>query len=308
MARHRFIPPRRPVKEKKTEAILLDQYSSKDINKFNEIRDKVLKFHWDFYSNLAFQRSRVQDQIRETLHQACEKNFEFTRWQRTVRYKYSNEPLSVVGSLKDQAGGRFNIGDINPSQFPSFPALYIAQDRETCLQELLCQHINPKQSQDAFDFALASKESISHLSISGKLGSVINLNEIDRLEPFLDLFKDFNIPDHLKKTANELGIAEPLLIKTVSKLIKVLRDPAWRKAPMQFDVPATPQIFGQLVNEAGIEGILFNSKFSEKECLAIFPQNFDESSGSFVELDDAAPKETKIVRWDAHTWQEYKKG
>ena len=74
------------------------------------------------------------------------------------------------------------------------------------------------------------------------------------------------------------------------------------------DVPSSPQIFGQLVWEAGIEGILYNSKFSEKECLVIFPQNFDETCGSFVELDDPAPQEAKILKWDVDTWRQYGKG
>lgn len=76
---------------------------------------------------------------------------------------------------------------------------------------------------------------------------------------------------------------------------------------MQFDVPVTPQIFGQIAVEAGIEGILYPSKFLDGgDCLAIFPQNFDETSGSFVQLDDEAPKEARIRRWDAKTWKENK--
>ena len=75
---------------------------------------------------------------------------------------------------------------------------------------------------------------------------------------------------------------------------------------MPFDVPYSSQIFGQLVAEAGIDGILYPSKFTGKDCLAIFPQNFDDSSGSFLELDGDLPPVVKIRRLDAKTWNELK--
>ena len=74
---------------------------------------------------------------------------------------------------------------------------------------------------------------------------------------------------------------------------------------MLFDVPTTSQIFGQLVVEAGIEGILYSSKFTNKNCLAVFPQNFDETSGSFIQLDDETPAGVTIPRLDARVWKEF---
>ena len=100
---------------------------------------------------------------------------------------------------------------------------------------------------------------------------------------------------------------KPDVINTVPKLIDGLLAPNWREWPMQFDVPVASQIFGQLVKDAGIEGILYPSKFSNKNCLVIFPQNFDDTNDSLVQLDDPAPKETKILKWDAKTWQENQK-
>ena len=268
--------------------------------------EEFLKFHWDYYSNLVYQRSKVADKINSALFEAVERKFPFKNWQRTIKHKYSTEPLSVEGSLVDP-GGRFNIGDINPSQFLCFPALYVAADRDTSLQELLSQKIDPGQENRALDFALANPASITHISLSGSLDSIIDLKKPERLHSFVDLIKDFSIPDHLKETAKRIGLESLELIHTVPKLVDALLFPNWREWPMQFDVPATSQIFGQLVVEAGIEGILYTSIFSGKDCLAVFPQNFDEPSGSFVQLDDEAPKETKIRRWDAKAWNEYQK-
>jgi len=293
--------------QKKQIPYLLDQFSSADIKKWKSIKDLLLKYHWDFYNSLAFQRSKIADEIKKSLLEASHKSYVFARWQRIVRFKHSVEPLSVVGSLTDP-GGRFNIGDLNSAQFPPFPALYIASDKETALQETLCQKIDPKNLNNVLDFALANSASITNVSVSGRLDTIIDLNQPNKLQPFVGLIKNFIFPEHIKQIAKMLKFKEePEVIKTVPKLIDALLAPNWREWPMQFDVPVASQIFGQLVMSAGIEGILYNSKFSNKSCLVIFPQNFDDINGSLIQLDDSAPKETKILKWDVNTWREFQK-
>ncbi len=88
---------------------------------------QLLKFHWDYYSDLAFQRSCIYDSLKNSLLERA-MEFQFSRWQRAVTYRYCLEPLSTKGSLVDP-GGRFNIGLIDPSRFPPFPALYVASDK-----------------------------------------------------------------------------------------------------------------------------------------------------------------------------------
>ncbi len=297
------IPFKRPAKKTQSAFILLDQFSVADIHKWIAIKDHVSKFHWDYYSNLAYQRSKVIDEVRKSLLEAVERDFKFAKWQRAVKYKYALEPFSVAGSLIDP-GARFNIGDINPAQFSPFPALYIASDKDTALQELLSQKIDPGQESRALDFALSNPSSIANVSLSGSLDSIINLKHPDKLQLFVDLIKTFSIPAHLNEMAKKVNLPEPELITTVSKLVDALLAPDWRVWPMQFDVPVASQIFGQLVADAGIEGILYTSKFTGKDCLAIFPQNFEEVSGSFIKLDDEAPAEIKTRQLDAKSWKE----
>ena len=55
---------------------------------------------------------------------------------------------------------------------------------------------------------------------------------------------------------------------------------------MKYDVPSNPQIFGQLLHEAGVEGVLYPSKMTGKDCVAIFTRNF-EKGNSWVSLDEA---------------------
>lgn len=301
----RYKPKQKINKQPPEASFLLDVFSKESISKGAVFKDKFLKFHWDFYNDLAYQRSKIIDEIKKALLEGAQSDFKYENWQRAIKYKYALEPFSVAGSLIDP-GGRFNIGDINLSQFPQFSALYMASDKDTAIQELLSQEIDPrkdKEKLDPLDFALTKHESIAVVSLSGRLDSIIDLKQPERLKPFMDLIKDFSISESLKKDATRIGLPEPDLIRTASKLVDVLLSPDWREWPMVFDVPFSSQIFGQLVSEAGIEGILYASKFTNKDCLAVFPQNFDESTDSFVELDDEAPPGIKIRRMDANVWK-----
>jgi len=302
---HRPWPHHSGKPPKKSISFLLDQFSSLDIRRWIAIRDAYLKFHWDYYSSLVYQRSRIADELKKALLEASQKSYRFSKWQRVVKFKHSLEPLSVKGSLIDP-GGRFNIGEIDPSQFLPFPSLYVAANRNTALQELLSQNITSGKENEALSFALANPTSITSVSLSGQLDSIINLKEQGNLQSFVDLLKDFSVPEHLKKTSKLMRLPEPDLIKTVPKLLDALLIPNWREWPMQFDVPVASQIFAQIAVDAGIEGILYPSKFlGGGDCLAIFPQNFDETNSSFVQLDDPAPSGTKILKWDFNSWQEF---
>jgi hypothetical protein len=63
----------------------------------------------------------------------------------------------------------------------------------------------------------------------------------------------------------------------------------WRKEPAQFDIPANSQIFGQLAYFAGMDGVVYPSTKTGKNCLAIYPSNFD-GRNSFLSLDDDPPE------------------
>lgn len=266
---------------------------------------QLCQFHWDLYSCLAYQRNQVAEAIQQALLESAQDDFEFKNWQRTVAYRYALKPLSVGGSLANPAGGRFNIGDLNPMQFSPFPVLYIAQDKSTTFQEMLCQDIERGNEEKAFNSALLNPASIVSVSISGFLDSIIDLRSPERLQPFVDVIKNFNIPKHIYDAARELK-ETVRLIQSVNELKDALLDSDWRRYPMVFDVPSASQIFGQLVAEAGIEGIVYPSKFTGKNCLAVFPQNFSEITDSFIQLDDEPPPEARITRIDANLWNSFK--
>ncbi len=264
---------------------------------------EVLRFAWDHYSALQHQRSAVAEAIAEALARARSGPFPFRAWMRVVDYRYTNHPLSVVGSVKSIAGGRFNIGDLDPIKFAPFPALYLASDHATVLAETLGQ---PGDSDGLTqnELALRSKRSYSCVAVNGLMETVIDLSKMDRLRQFVDVIGKFKLSVSIREDAKRLGIPGAI-VSSIAGLETALFALHWRAMPMQMGVPASSQIFGQLVARAGIEGIVFPSVRSDSggTSLAVFPQNLQ--GDSFVELADPAAPATKHARLDAKTWRTF---
>lgn len=124
------------------------------------------------------------------------------------------------------------------------------------------------------------------------------------MQGLVDIIGTFTFPDELIRDAAKIGLEPPGLIKSIEELGQNVLKSDWRYWPMQFDVPHTSQIFGQLATEAGIEAILYPSKFNDRDCLVVFPQNFELDSDSMVFLDDPPPDGTLNKMVDASVWAE----
>lgn len=259
----------------------------------------LLEYYWRFYSELAFQRGEKQLEILATLRENCISGFEFKNWQRAVKYKYCLHPFSTVGSLSDP-GGRFNVGDLNPN-IREFPALYVALDKDTALQEALGQSDTGSEL-TALERALTNSQSETIVSISGKIERVFDLRNPKSLEGFVEIIKSFTFSDALLGQASSLGETIPTVIQDVDQLISSLLDPDWRISPARYDIPSNSQIFGHLIYLAQIEGVVYSSKFTGKDCIAIFPHHFQLSS-SYVELDDSTPHPKVPRRIDSSNWK-----
>ena len=290
-----------------TQAVyLLDRISTGDIKRDRDLAERLLAFHWQYYTELAFQRWQARDEIRTALHEAARDRFEFKAWQRVVRYKWSLAPLSSAGSLTDP-GGRFNFGDIDRPRFPAFPALYLAEDKEIALQESLAQSPSNVVKQagvelTALDMALAKPDSVLFASVSGLLDSYVDLSDPHRLQPLLEVIRGFKVSGEVRRMARSLKLPPPGIISRLDQLKQELLKADWRAYPIQVDAPSNSQIFGQMVKEAGIDGIVFPSKFGEGRCLALFPELL-ANSDSFAQLDDQPPDTRVVRRLDWTTWK-----
>lgn len=280
-------------------SVLLDVFSINDIQQWKARKDQFLQYHWQYYTELARQRSGIIDDLKLALYEASIPSFDFQRWHRLIDIKHALSPLSDQGSIAS-IGGRFNIGDINPSEFKVFPALYICKSKTTAYQEKYLQQLKDGGSKETMLFSALSKEG-SHAvyAVNGYLDNIIDLRKPEKLYSFVHLIRDFVLSDYVKALAEEIGEVKPTLIKNTDNLITSLLAPDWRTAPMQFDIPATNQLFGQFVYEVGIQGILYPSRFDGRECLAIYTQNF-KNSKSFIELSDPPPSSSVVKRLDSN--------
>lgn len=94
----------------------------------------------------------------------------------------------------------------------------------------------------------------------------------------------------------------PTTLKTPSQLLAAFLDPNWKLSPAGYDCPSNSQIFGRLIASAGIQGILYPSKFTGKNCLAIFPKNF-EGNSSILKLDDKPHLDNVPKEINGHNWK-----
>lgn len=293
----KFTKRNRPSKAR-TVSYLLESGSIKDIRRAKELTDELLKYQWAYYSELARQRNEIQDKIQQAVIQTCIP-YELNHWQRAVKYEYGLHPFSTVGSLS-VIGGRFNTGKGVNTEVPHFSGLYIAENKDTALQEHLGQvkhdQLTPRE------VALTNPASETIVSISGRIDKVFDLTNEKNLLPLIELIKDFKFSSEFKNFSKKLGFTSPQIIKTPELLIQTLLTPDWRQLPSNYDIPANSQIFGHIVYQAEIEGILYPSKLTSSLCLVIFPKNF-VGTDSYLKLDDEAPHEKVQVRIDASNWR-----
>lgn len=280
---------------------ILDWFTVEGIKRSRAAIEELENYHWLYYSELAHQRSKIAKEIKLALLKAAISPPPFKKWQRALKIRWSLQPLSPKGSLTIP-GQRFNYGNIG-GDFRSFLGFYIAEDFSTALCELVGQKIRDasnKKDLSALELALTDTQSKGSFSVSGSLDTVIDLTQPKRLRPFLKLIEKFTLSENLKKIARRLKIPPPTTVKNLHQLMVVLREKNWRGWPMQVKVPAPCQIFGALVFEAGIQGIIYPSAFTDSKCLVVFPTNFQDMN-SYVELDDDLQSTTIIRRLDRST-------
>lgn len=284
---------------------LLDSFSLNDVRRWTKFRDDLLDYQLVYYSYLDRRRGEIGPQLKEALISVCQQ-FTVKNWQRVVTYKYTLQPLSARGSTVNSPGGRFNIGEIDDTRFQKFAALYLACNRETAFVEQCgLPEDYQEQNLDSCDIILRQTNSLSIVCISGEIRDTLDITRLKNLDSFVNLISKFELPWELRKRAKELRLKEqPRLIKTASELQKTLLAPEWRALPQQFDVPANSQIFGKIAKEAGVQAILYNSHYTHKACLAVFPENF-KGTNSFLELVGPLPTEAVDKRIDSDSCEKF---
>ena len=59
---------------------LLEEGTVESLTKGKQLSQDNLKYQWDFYSELAFQRGVIQDKLLSAIAQSCLTDFKFKSW------------------------------------------------------------------------------------------------------------------------------------------------------------------------------------------------------------------------------------
>jgi hypothetical protein len=280
---------------------VLEEFTRASLAQWRAAGKNLERFSQTLFFDLERHRAQHSAELVEAIRSSSKGPLEFQGWSRLVDYRFSNEPLSMEGSIKAD-GGRFNIGRLlNPAAYTPFPALYVAEDFAAAFRERF--GIDKKGSFGglaASDLVLRREASFSSVALNLRLENLIDIGDVDSLKATSEILRRFQMPKSISVQGRRLRLKVPGLVRTPTGLQRQLLSPNWRVEPTQYDLPSNSQIFGRLCAAAGAHAILYPSvRDSSKRCLALFPQNWKGSS-SFVELVGAIPSEVLVRRVDGN--------
>jgi hypothetical protein len=270
---------------------LLDKFSQEDLRTWNRIADDADRYWVGLYHHLEAQRQINRKALVKALASVPSAGLSGAPWYRVIDFQYSLQPLSLKGSLT--VGGRFNIGsDLDPTQFPVFPALYCGSDFETAYAEKFAV-ISSSSELEPHELALRTPESFTSVRLQIDFERLFDLHKLSNLKAFAAIIRKFTMSAELIALARELGKKPPWLLQDAGQLRTALLAADWRAFPMQFGIPANSQVFAGLLIEAGFQGVLYPSSKANGQCIAVFPQNFHDNHSS-VRLLDQVPSRSCI--------------
>jgi hypothetical protein len=287
---------------KSDQSLILDSFSSDNLIDWGATDRRLNQLHQNVFATLDAQRWSIYDDLCAVIADAACGPFNFTRWSRCIDYQYGDEPLSCRG-FHFGVGGRFNYGRrIDQRRFKPFPALYLAEDLTTARSEYFQMADDQKSPLSAQDFALMPERGgVVEFPLEGRLHRVLNLQNFQILEPFLKKIKKFSFPEELRQEASALGHKNLKAITTLNQLRAGILETNWRGLPINFGIPANPQIFGKIVKDAGVEGIVYPSVRGPGICLVVFVENLLEDS--FIKIACRVPPSVTTHILSKDTWE-----
>jgi RES domain len=274
---------------------ILDAFTARDLEVWATRSTDVQAYRDRVYYDLERQRAARYDELCLALRAVPGIEVSVDRWVRVTDWRWNLAPLSAAGSIK-AIGGRFNIGsDLDRARGQAFPCLYLAHDVETAYREYFGAPLSSRSTKLTLgEFALRRETSFTTFSLKGQLDQVFDLRERSGLTNFVKIISKFDVSNDTQKFARSAGLPPPpprLIIKTPHGLQKRLLTPpsVWRLEPQMFGIPATSQIFGRFIRDAGFEAILYPSQQGGETCLAVFPGNFRASASRIEVVGDVPP-------------------
>ena len=276
-------------------AAVLDAFTAHDLEVWATRSADVQAYYDRVYYDLERQRAAHYDEMCSALRAVPGTEAAVDGWVRVTDWRWNLAPLSAAGSIK-AIGGRFNIGsDLDRARGQAFPCLYLAHDVETAYREYFGAPLSSRSTKLTLgEFALRRESSFTTFYLKGQLDQVFDLRERSCLASFVKITSKFDVSNDTKKFARSAGLPLPpprLIIRTPQELQKRLLTPpsVWRLEPQMFGIPATSQIFGRFIRDAGFEAVLYPSQQGGETCLAVFPENFSAGTSRIEVIGDLPP-------------------
>jgi hypothetical protein len=265
--------------------------------------ETAAKHHLRLYYELEVQRQENRQEILSALREYEGLDIDLTNWVRVVDYQYSMDPLSLVGSMKLN-GGRFNIGEgVNPN-LASFSALYIGESEQTAFNERFpaaAEGVSVNLTQEELNL-ITKNDSYSVVKLVGNISNIFDLNDPNSTKNLLKVISKFRVSQSTQALANKANINPWTVVKDHEHMMRMCLVHNWRAIPNLFDIPSTPQIFASLVRGSGFAGILYPSTKGKDQCLALFPENFNDKSEVRIKNP---PRDLKLPSIDNRNWKSH---
>lgn len=284
--------------------IFLDQVSANSLRNDRKRFCILARINALIVLSLAQQRAQTMGRLSDILL-AHARPYRFQGWHRVVDYQYADRPLSARGSVVSETGGRFNIGDISPTLWRPFPALYLADSRALAFFEKYGQEENdPGRKSSAHEAVLAQPGSIASVQVRGDLEACVRVDDHKCLKKLAALWGGFQVPKEAIQLARQHGFKIPGIASTPRLMKKAIMQSNWRDFPLFYDMPSNPQYFGQGAWKAGVEAVLYPSSKGRGECLAVYPENFGNTT-AYIEIEGACPPGMELKRLDQTTYSSF---
>jgi hypothetical protein len=276
----------------KRRSVVLDVFTQGDLKEWINRGNEVQSLSDRVYFDLERQRVSRYEDLCTALRSHPGIALELRGWTRVVDWRWSQTPLSGVGSLNG-IGGRFNIGvDLDRARGQSFRALYVAENVETAYAEYFGGDLSSKTNRLSLgEFALRRETSFTTFLLSGQLEQILDLRTVESIQAFAAIIQGFDISPATKAAIRRARLPPRAVMRTAAALRnRLLVSPSeWRLEPQAYGIPAACQIFGRFVRDAGFDGILFPSQQGLGGNLALYPENFRAGS-SRIEVVGSAPE------------------
>ena len=154
------------------------------------------------------------------------------------------------------------------------------------------------ESNNLHELALRRSSSFSSVALNGDVRALFDLRDSISIKGFAQIIGKFRLNKELQELARMLGMRGPLLLASSRDLHGDLLG-NWQGMPSQYGLPANSQLFARFLQHADFEGVIYPSTKGAGDCIALFPEQMDDSD-SWIELADESPPEI-ITRLDSST-------